>query len=151
MSVERFAFSAPRARVLVNGEEVGWATGITVQESFTNFGIRALGSVFVQSWATVAYGCSASIETIEIIGESLIQKKLFPEATTKAMVTFPEFTLECFDDISDVTQYIVRGCKWAGSAHALGNGGVLANGLRVDAKAYMANSRVAPVSGIDAG
>lgn len=129
------AVSAPMCRIFVNGNiEIGWGTGINATESTQNVPIHVLGSAFVQQFCPVAVGAQCSISSVHIDKETLEDLGLYPQGSTKDVVTFEPLMFELVNTLDDPTPIArVHGCMPAGRGLPLGRGGVIARDVRYDA------------------
>lgn len=134
MAQERHSFSSPMAKLIADGNKVfAWATGITVTEGITNIPVKVLGSVYAQELVPVDISVSVTVDSITIIDESLVKTGIYVQGDTVKVVTFPEMTLELYDQFQDKPRVRVYGCKAARRTLPLGRGGILATSVSFDA------------------
>mgnify|MGYP003394433058 CR=1 FL=1 len=133
----RHAFSAPMARIVFDGnKEIGWASGINIQETIDNTPVRVLGSVYVQELVPTAVHVGVTCGVVHIVDETLFAKGVFVQGDTVDFVGFPELTLELYHQFADKPIGRVYGCKSASRGVSLGVGGIEAVNVRYDAIRY---------------
>jgi hypothetical protein len=71
-------FTGARARLLINGVKIGWATGVSGSESITYEPIKVLDNIQVQEFVPVAYEVTLSASRVRIIGKTMKSQGFFP-------------------------------------------------------------------------
>ena len=135
MAVDRNAVSAPMCRIIANGNlEIGWGSGINVQEGTDLVPVDILGSLYSQQLCPVKISVSASVSAIHIEKESLEAAGLVAQGTTKDVITFQDILLELVNTLEDPKPIArVYGCRLAGRGLPLGRGGIIARDIRFGA------------------
>jgi hypothetical protein len=103
--------SAPRAKLLVNGNEVGYASNVSATENIALQRVDVLGDIDSKEIVPVARSVSVQAGFVRISGESLKDLGLIPRGGTIDVLTFPELTLEVFDQVSDQPVWRIEGCR----------------------------------------
>lgn len=67
-----------RARLLINGIKIGWATNVSVSESITYEEVRVLDNIQVQEHVPTSYAVGLSASRIRIVGKTLKSQGFFP-------------------------------------------------------------------------
>lgn len=111
MATNRRALSGPRAKVLIENNEVGWATDISVSEDLNQQPVEALGDVNAKQIEPTGRRITGTIGFIRIINESLRQQGVWPEQPTSNVVEFGPLVIEVLDDITDETTFKLEGVK----------------------------------------
>lgn len=70
-TVNRRAFSSPRAAIVIGGVPVGWAQGFQARESVTSVPIKVLGEMYTQRFEPVNADASGSFDLIHLLVEPL--------------------------------------------------------------------------------
>ncbi len=104
------SISAAAGKVLRNGVELGYATGISATENIQQVPAAVLGDVDVKEHEAVARTVTVTVDFIKIRKASLVQQGLFPRGGTVEVVNFPEFTIQLFDGVEEITIGSLEGC-----------------------------------------
>lgn len=131
--ITQHAFSAPMAKVLLDGKEVGWATGVNIYERVTNIPVKPLGTVYVQEHCPTEVNVSVSVSAIHVKGDSLEKQGFFPQGSTTDIISKAEMSLELYDQITAEPVARVFGLKGAGRSAPLGRGGIMSREMSYDA------------------
>lgn len=68
-----------RARFLINGKKVGYATNVTATETLENQPVEALDNIEVEEWVPVAYRVALTAAKIRIAKETFKSEGYFPK------------------------------------------------------------------------
>lgn len=71
-------FTGARARLIVNGKKIGYATGISWEETEQVEDVDVLDNVETEEHVTVKYKVSGSMKMVRIVGESVRSQGLWP-------------------------------------------------------------------------
>ena len=71
-----------RARFMINGKKVGFATGVNGTEEIEYQPAEVLDNIEVDEWVPVAYRASLSAEILRIVGETVKSEGFFPQSGT---------------------------------------------------------------------
>lgn len=72
-------FTGARARFLLNGKKIGWATNVTGSEEIQYDEAEVLDNIQIQEHVPVRYRCSLSMSQIRIVGSTLKSQGFFPK------------------------------------------------------------------------
>ena len=97
------SFGGARAKILVNGIEVGYATGVSGNEAIAQVPIEALGDAYVKEHELVGITVSLSADFVRMRQESLIQQGLWPTGDTDDLLAFNDtpMTWDVYDQSTD--------------------------------------------------
>ena len=73
-----------RARFSLNGQKVGYARSVNLNEEIDWRAIEVLDNIRVQEHAPVAYNCAMTAEQFRIVGDTLKSRGFFPSAGANA-------------------------------------------------------------------
>lgn len=104
-------FSGARAKLILNGEEIGFATGVSANESITHQRVDVLGNIDSQELVPVSRVVSAQADFVRITNSSLQELGVMPRGNTADVINFPELTLEVYDQVSDVPVWRIEGAR----------------------------------------
>jgi hypothetical protein len=68
-----------RARFLINGKKVGYATNVTVTETIENQPVEALDNIEVEEFVPIAYRVALTAAKIRIVRETFKSEGYFPK------------------------------------------------------------------------
>ena len=71
-------FTGARARLLINGIKIGWATNVSGSESISYEPIKVLDNIQVQEHVPLEYSVSLSMARVRIIGKTFKSQTFFP-------------------------------------------------------------------------
>lgn len=77
-------FTGARARFLINGVKIGFATNVSGSEEIQYDPIEVLDNIQVQEYVPIGYTCSLSASRVRIIGKTLKSQGFFPSLGTNA-------------------------------------------------------------------
>lgn len=104
-------FSGARAKLIVDGAEIGFATGVSASEQITHQRVDVLGNIDSQELVPVSRVVSVQADFVRITNTSLSDLGIMPRGATADVVNFPEITLEVYDQVSDVPVWRVEGAR----------------------------------------
>ena len=93
-------FSVARAKLIVNGAEIGFATGVSASENIQLQRVDVLGNIDSQEIVPVNRVVSVQADFVRITNESLNELGIMPRGNTIDVLNFPEITLEVYDPVS---------------------------------------------------
>lgn len=64
-------FSSPRARLQIEGVQIGWAQGISVRPGVTTSPVKVLGNIYPVRFEPTDTNCSGSFDYIHILAKPL--------------------------------------------------------------------------------
>ena len=68
-----------RARFLINGVKIGFATGVTIREIITYEPVKVLDNIEVEEHVPTDYDVSMTADLIRIVGDSIKSRGEFPK------------------------------------------------------------------------
>jgi len=71
--------SGARARLMIDGIPIGWATNVSVSESISYEEVRVLDNIQVQEHVPTSYAVGLSASRIRIVGKTLKSQGFFPK------------------------------------------------------------------------
>lgn len=71
-------FTGARARLLINGTKVGWATGVSGSESISYEAVKVLDNIQVQEHVPTEYNVTLTASEVRIIGKTMKSRGFFP-------------------------------------------------------------------------
>jgi len=78
-SEKNVVFTGARARFLVNGIKIGFATNVTVSEEIAYDPVEVLDNIQVQEYVPTAYRVTLTMSRIRIVGKTLKSQGFFPK------------------------------------------------------------------------
>jgi hypothetical protein len=103
--------SGARAKLIVNGVEVGYASNVSATENIALARVDVLGDIDSKEIVPVGRSVSVQAGFIRISGESLKDLGLIPRGGTLDVLGFPELTMEVYDQVGDFPVWRVEGCR----------------------------------------
>jgi hypothetical protein len=103
--------SGARAKLIVNGTEVGYASNVSATENIALARVDVLGDIDSKEIVPVGRSVSVQAGFIRISGESLKDLGLIPRGGTLDVLEFPELTMEVYDQVGDFPVWRVEGCR----------------------------------------
>lgn len=109
--------SGARARLLVAGQKIGWATGIRVRESIQYNPTRVIDEIEVAEHVPLTYDVSVSFTTLTILNKSLKQLGLFPKGGAAEgsrlfnILNHEELTVVVEDSVTSTALFQLMGVK----------------------------------------
>ena len=104
-------FSGARAKLIVNGQEIGFATGVSASENIQLQRVDVLGNIDSQEIVPVSRVVSIQADFVRITNKSLNELGIMPRGNTVDVLSFPEITLEVYDQIGDAPVWRVEGAR----------------------------------------
>lgn len=77
-------FSGARARFLINGEKIGWATQVSGGEEIQYDPVEVLDNIQVQEHVPIGYTATLQASRVRIVGKTLKSQGLFPSLGNNA-------------------------------------------------------------------
>lgn len=103
--------SGARAKLIVNGNEIGYASNVSASEQIALQRVDVLGDIDSKEIVPVGRAVSVQAAFVRISGQSLKDLGLLPRGGTVEVVNFPEITMEVYDQVSDQLIWRVEGCR----------------------------------------
>ena len=104
-------FSGARAKLIIDGNEIGYASGVSASEQIALQRVDVLGQIDSKEIVPVARVVSAQANFVRITGEGLKDLGIVPTGDTASVLNFPEITLEVYDTVSDLPVWRVEGAR----------------------------------------
>lgn len=105
------AVTGARAKLYMDGKEVGYATGVNAQESITQVPIEVLGDIDAKEIEPIGRAVTMSASAVRIVGESLRSLGFWPKGGTGDVINFAGLTAELHDEVNDEPIAIITGLK----------------------------------------
>lgn len=136
----RRAFTSIRARLFIQNRMIGWVNDFSLNEAFTNIGVREIGDARVQIHETVAYDVTGSFGYMHILEESFASRNndspstdpwLAPDWTSDPVtantpvVLFEPKEITLKDWVTNTNILTVYGMKPEGRGWRLSEGGLM--------------------------
>lgn len=103
-------FTGPRARLLIQGELIGYCVGISISETIEYQPIDPINSIHTIEHAEVAYRVTGTLDFVRIVNLSSIQKGYWGKIQ-QMIAGLPELTMVVQDSVTEETLYTVIGFK----------------------------------------
>lgn len=110
MALQR-GVSGARAKVLINNQEVGWATGVDITENIDQLPVEVLGDIDVVEHEPNRRTVTVSVRTLRILKKSLQAMGIWPRGGTADVINFPPMDLMVYDAVGDAPIDRVTGVK----------------------------------------
>lgn len=104
-------FSGARAKLIINGNEIGYASGVSASEQIALQRVDVLGQIDSKEIVPVSRVVSVQANFVRITGEGLKDLGIVPTGGTASVLNFPEITLEVYDAVSDLPVWRVEGAR----------------------------------------
>ena len=104
-------FSGARAKLIIDGTEVGYASGVSASEQILLQRVDVLGDIDSKEIVPVGRSVSLQADFVRITGESLRSLGIVPTGGTLDVINFPELTIEVYDQASDTPIWRVEGAR----------------------------------------
>jgi len=121
----RRAISGARARLSIGSNVVGWATGVSAQETISLQPVEVLGEIDVQEHEPIGRTVTMNADYVRIDQESLQKQGYWPTGSTKAVVEMLEMTAELIDVVTNKVIYKLEGVKPETRSWRLDRGGLM--------------------------
>ncbi|GMV42853.1 MAG: hypothetical protein AMXMBFR64_45690 [Myxococcales bacterium] len=110
MALQR-AVSGARAKVLINNQEVGWATGVDITETIDQLPVEVLGEIDVVEHEPNRRTVTVSVRAIRILKKSAQAMGIWPRGETADVINFPPMDLMVYDVVGNAPIDRVTGVK----------------------------------------
>lgn len=116
---KRQIFTGCRARILMNGQRVGWAKGVSGTREYSKEAIEVVDNIETEEFATTGYRVSMRCSLVGIVTQSLVQMGLLPnigqnsEDHLKAAIALAPFKIQVEDNITHKVQWEFSDCEIA--------------------------------------
>jgi len=106
-------FSGPRAKVQLNGVDVGHATDITVTVNSQILAIEEVGAIEATALLEVGRSCTFSCRYVKLFEstENMVDKGVVPGWQTNDIIQWPEVDVLITDRIGDNVVAKIEGCR----------------------------------------
>ena len=127
---QNVVFTGARARFLINGVKIGWATNVSVSEEITYEPVEVLDNIQVQEHVPTAYRVTLTASRVRIVGKTLKSQGFFPsvganaEAHLSNILTNGELACTIEDNetgaiLAQFTQVKIASHNWAVNARGI--------------------------------
>ena len=119
-AINRRPFSGARCKLTLDGVDVGWATGVEVDETIQQVRVDVLDDPYTQEIETVGITVSGRIAQVKMYGNTLAeasQGKKYPQGSKVDVLLHPALTLTIVDSIEGKALLVVYGLKFSGRSH----------------------------------
>lgn len=99
------AISGARVQLLLNGQVVGYATGVSGNETINQAPVEILGDIDAVEHVAVGRTVTLSADFVRIIDSSLQAQGVWPRGGTDDVLDFPEMDAVIFDRLGDKPIY----------------------------------------------
>lgn len=106
---ESRTFSGARARFKINGQKVGFAGGVSGEESIDYEPVNVLDKLEVEEYVPTAYRVSLNAQIFRVIGSSLKQLGIFP--IQSKILTSGALSAVIEDSVTGKTMAVIEQCK----------------------------------------
>lgn len=120
----KIAVPGGRCLILINQNQVGWGTGVSMQEGTSQFPVRVLGSLYVQRHEAVGIDVSGQMSLVKIYGQNAQDLGLV-QGTSDEVLLSPTFDVTIYDRIGGVPLVVTRQCRMTARSWRIDNGSVL--------------------------
>tara|TARA_Y100001973_G_scaffold104228_1_gene173566 strand:+ start:643 stop:1068 length:426 start_codon:yes stop_codon:yes gene_type:complete len=110
MATDR-AISGARCRFLLNGKEIGWATGVSATENIMQQPIDVLGRLDPMEIEATGRQISLQCSLVRILSSGIANQGGWATGDTDAVVEFSAMTAEIYDPITDQAIWRLEGLK----------------------------------------
>ena len=116
-------FSGARAVFMYNGAAVGFAAGVSGEETIDYEPIEVLNLLEVREHVPVGYRTSLNAQIFRVVGESLKQQGIMPRYSE--IITGGELEAAIQDSVTKQTAQLFQGVKCSGHTFDVGARGVV--------------------------
>ena len=119
-AINRRSFSGARCKLTLDGVDVGWATGVEVDETIQQVRVDVLDDPYTQEIETVGITVSGRIAQVKMYGNTLAEEsqgKKYPQGSKVDVLLHPALTLTIVDSIEGKALLVVYGLKFSGRSH----------------------------------
>lgn len=112
-----------KSALKINGQKIGYCSGVNVNEDNTLTDIDVLDQLEVAEHAETGHKTGFSCTMFKINGNDVATLGISP-SNLKDIMSQPELTMEVYNSLEDKVEYTISGVKWEG-----GTGSVNARGV----------------------
>ena len=127
------AISGARARLLIDGREVGYATGVNASEDITNVRVNVLGEIDSQEIVPTSRTVSVNCNFVRILNSSLGDQGAWVEGDTDAVLQFPDLTIQILDRVSGSNIWAIKGARCQTRNWTVDSGGIMSTNVSFEA------------------
>lgn len=109
--------SGARCVLALDGKEIGWASGVEVDESVQQVRIDVLNDVYTKEIEVVGITVSGRIATVVMYGNTMAeasQGAKYAQGDKVNIILHPSATLTIVDSVLNKTLFVVDGLKFSG-------------------------------------
>lgn len=120
-------FTGSKAIIRLNGEILGFASGVNVNQENTLTDVDVLGKLEVGDLAETGHRCNFSVNYFKIINPEVQQSAQqigIEQAVLSDMRNQNYFDISILDEASEAEIYKMENCKWEGGSGTLDARGV---------------------------
>lgn len=121
----RRAFTAPRAKILIDGKLIAWVQGVSGQETHTLIRIPELGRYWPAELEPGGGFIAGSLNRVRILREPLEALGLWARGADANYIDFPPMMMELKDAIGDFVLQRIEGMRWETRSWNLVAGGAM--------------------------
>ena len=128
-------FTGARARLMINGRKVGYATNVSGSEELTLEGIDVLDNIQTEEFVPTGYAISFSCSTVRVIGETVKSLGIFPsigkspDEHLQNILTSGDLVVVIMDNKTKKAMMTVEQCKCSGQNFTVNARGVVGQDL----------------------
>lgn len=130
--------SGARAKLFISTptgrQNIGYATSISVSENQQNVRVDTIGDFFTKEIEPVGAAYSVQIGFIRILEKPLEDIGIIPRGGTIDRVTFPELSIDAFDQVGDKVLFSIEGMRLESRQLSLDARGLLSNNVTLQAR-----------------
>lgn len=113
-----------RTVILIDQDQVGWATSCSFMENTSMFPVKVLGSLYTQRHEAVSIDVSGNMAMVRIYGQNAADLGL-PQGNSDEILLSPTFDVTIYDRIGNVPLVVCRQCRMTARSWRIDNGAVL--------------------------
>lgn len=127
------AISGARAKLLIGGVEVGYATGVNASEDITNVRVNVLGEIDSQEIVPTSRAVSVNCNFVRILNSSLSDQGAWVEGDTNAVLGFPDLSMVIQDRVTGNTIWTIEGARCQTRNWTVDSGGIMSTNVSFEA------------------
>jgi len=127
------SFSGAKCQIRLNGTEVGWATGIEVDENLGLVRVDVMDDPYTQEIELVGVAVSGQLSQVYIYGRTLAEQAKYPQGNKLAVLLFPAMTLTIVDSVEGKVLFEVQGLKFSSRHFSVDRNSVTMNNVSFQA------------------
>ena len=127
------AISGARAKLLIGGVEVGYATGVNASEDITNVRVNVLGEIDSQEIVPTSRAVSVNCNFVRILNSSLSDQGAWVEGNTDAVLGFPDLSMVIQDRVTGDTIWTIEGARCQTRNWTVDSGGIMSTNVSFEA------------------